>query len=283
MDTDEIRTQMGLNGIKYFLQPNGMQGAAANKKNIVDPELLSEIEYHTTSMVEVILRERMHLLVGKSREVSVEEEIRDIHRKMFSPIYDWAGEYRNANVAKITPATKQLTQFAFISALGSDPSRLKPGAIDASKLEFSAKFAQIDAYLRSSKAGQPTLDAASAKNHYVASIAMLFKSLNDLHPFPEGNGRATRLFLERQAIRNGYSLDFTRVEKQEWITASAAAASKSSPNISLIIGIFKKISDPITEHTFAANKGVTDRKNEDAAFKASKYSQQSRSPSPTPT
>lgn len=257
-DIDDLRTQMGLNGLHYFLQPNGMQGAVANKKGIVDPDQLAEIEYHMTSMVEVILRERMHLLAGKQRDQSAEDEMRDIHKKMFSPIYDWAGEYRTANVAKINPATKQLTQFAFVSALGNDPSRLKDGAIDAARKEFSARFAQIDNYLKLAAAGQAQAqakqDPVAIKNNYVATIGMLFKNLNDLHPFPEGNGRATRLFLERHAIRNGFVLDFTKVPKSEWITASAAAVNKTSPNMTPIMSIFRQISSPIDESSMGAFK-----------------------------
>ena len=58
------------------------------------------------------------------------------------------------------------------------------------------------------------------KDEFVRKFADYYCEVNVIHPFREGNGRATRVFFEQLAEHNGYSLDFSSVSKSEWIEAS---------------------------------------------------------------
>jgi cell filamentation protein len=44
--------------------------------------------------------------------------------------------------------------------------------------------------------------------------------LNAIHPFREGNGRTQREFIAQLAVRNGYALDWTRIQRNEMYDAS---------------------------------------------------------------
>ena len=44
--------------------------------------------------------------------------------------------------------------------------------------------------------------------------------INVLHPFREGNGRAQREYSRTLAMKNGYELDWSRVDQQEFLDAS---------------------------------------------------------------
>lgn len=214
-----LRRQIGLNGIEYFLKPDGTQGAIANKFNLVDPQALEDKEYEVTFLLRLILTNGMENLAGCARTTSIEAELRDVHKRLFFPVFAWAGEMRTANVAKIDPVTRQRTQFTFIPSLGNDPSRLTSRAREEAAKEFSAAFSRINRWVNTACSS----GIAKTKTEHLAIITKLFKELNDLHPFPEGNGRSTRVFLERQASRHGYLLDFSKVQKDEWVSSSAAA------------------------------------------------------------
>ena len=54
-------------------------------------------------------------------------------------------------------------------------------------------------------------------------LAYYFSEINVIHPFREGNGRTQRLFIEYLAEKNGYTIDFSNITKQEMIQASAEA------------------------------------------------------------
>jgi len=215
----EPRRQMGLNGIEYFLNPDGTQGAMANKFNIIDSKALAEKEYEVTFLLRIIMTNGIENLAGCARTETVETELIDIHKRLFTPIFTWAGQTRIANIAKIDQITRKRTQFTFIQSLGNDPSRLTPQMREMAKKEFSAIFNKIDKWINTAC----TSGIARNKTEHLAIITKLFKELNDLHPFPEGNGRSIRIFLERQSARHGYLLDFSKVHKDEWIAASVAA------------------------------------------------------------
>lgn len=44
--------------------------------------------------------------------------------------------------------------------------------------------------------------------------------LNAIHPFRDGNGRTQREFIRQLAAQNGYSLDWTRVARDQMVEAS---------------------------------------------------------------
>ena len=50
------------------------------------------------------------------------------------------------------------------------------------------------------------------RERFGAAAALVFAYLNHAHPFRDGNGRATRVFMQHVAERSRFNLDFTRVD-----------------------------------------------------------------------
>ena len=52
-----------------------------------------------------------------------------------------------------------------------------------------------------------------------------FANVNALHPFRDGNGRATRLFFEQMSREAGKPLDLSVNNRDQWLQASALSLS----------------------------------------------------------
>lgn len=107
------------------------------------------------------------------------ESLADIHKYLFSEIYDFAGKLRTVNIAK-----------------GS--FRFAPVMYLESALE------SID------KMPQSTFDEIIEK----------YVEMNIAHPFREGNGRSTRIWLDLM-LKNeiGYVVDWSKVDKEDYLLA----------------------------------------------------------------
>lgn len=102
------------------------------------------------------------------------DDFAKIHRFLFSDIYTWAGKFRNYYLAK------NGTDF------------MPPTAFDTAITNLNQQLTEI------SKMDQPTI------KQYVK----LLDSLNYLHPFREGNGRTTRLFIQLLAANHQQYIDY---------------------------------------------------------------------------
>lgn len=112
------------------------------------------------------------------------DDFAKIHRFLFSDIYSWAGQFRNYYLSK--GGTDFMPPTAFGTAITNITSQLDT-------IKATAK---------------PT----------VKQYAQLLDSLNYLHPFREGNGRTTRLFIQLLAANHHQYLDYNR-QDHEVITA----------------------------------------------------------------
>lgn len=67
------------------------------------------------------------------------------------------------------------------------------------------------------------------KPKFVERLAHYFTEFNAVHPFREGNGRATREFVGQLARQAGYELDQTSIDNSsdQWNQAAAAARAGS--------------------------------------------------------
>ena len=61
------------------------------------------------------------------------------------------------------------------------------------------------------------------KPQFVKRMAYYMGEINALHPFREGNGRTCREFFRQLSISAGYTLDFSKTEKNELFTADIEA------------------------------------------------------------
>lgn len=112
-----------------------------------------------------------------------------IHRYLFGDLYAFAGQFRREDIMKGT------TRF-----LGHRQIR--------EKLQMLLKELRSDDFLR-------RFPAAAM----FPRAAYYFAELNYIHPFREGNGRATREFMRQLFLLNGYSVNWSEVSVERFLRA----------------------------------------------------------------
>lgn len=117
--------------------------------------------------------------------------LQDLHRLLFSELYDWAGKVRTIDISK------QDTRFC-------RTDRIKP---EADKL-----FQRL--------ATEHYFEHLDTQEALVKQFAEFYADLNMIHPFREGNGRAQRLLFDHLALHCGYWVDWNVVGMQPWIEAN---------------------------------------------------------------
>lgn len=138
-----------------------------------------------------------------------------IHGHIFKDVYEWAGQIRTVNITKGREGDK--TIFTLVADIPKGGQDIQRTIKDAN-------------YLRGMER-----DAFSGK------MAEIYKKVNDLHPFREGNGRTTREFFNQLADGAGYNLNYSGVSRQEWNTAAKESARG---NLEPMRAVFKEISTP---------------------------------------
>lgn len=157
-----------------------------------DPDVLHRLEH-----VETTERYRQ-LLVD---EVAIEPtfdatHVRAIHRHLFGDVYEWAGEYRTVNLRK---------------SIGRDFA-------DVATHEIGRYLRDVHRLV--STAAWDGLGRAE----FVERAAVVFAYLNQAHPFREGNGRMSKMFMEHVARQTRFAFDYSRVTPDEWNQASMLSA-----------------------------------------------------------
>lgn len=143
-----------------------------NKRNIRDLKILEEEER------KLLLKgyEYFHKKLTKTT-VFDEKYFRELHKKTFHKLYEFAGKYRTVNISK------GYTTFCQVRFL------------EQTSREIFNKL-QNDNYLK--KYSDKT------KEEFTQKIAYYMCELIALHPFFELNGRITRLFFDMIVTYNGY-------------------------------------------------------------------------------
>ena len=119
----------------------------------------------------------------------------DLHRFLFSELYDWAGELRQINLSKKGTVFYPARELAHLG-------------------ELRFRRLAADGFL----CGLP-------RGRFTDALTELYHDLNMLRPFREGNGRTERLFLRLLARNAGYTLDFTGCDRDLLIFAAIRAAN----------------------------------------------------------
>ncbi|MFC5732251.1 Fic/DOC family protein [Cytobacillus gottheilii] len=127
-----------------------------------------------------------------------------IHQFIFQDVYDFAGKLRDVQISKGN------TPFAY------------PHYIETYSKEVFYSL-QNENYLRRLNIN----DFSSRAAHYLAEW-------NIIHPFREGNGRSHREFIRTLAMRNGYELNWNRVETKKILNASIKSVLDSKELESVI-------------------------------------------------
>lgn len=120
---------------------------------------------------------------------------RALHKAIFQDIYEWAGETRKINIAKVM---NENTTTSFLPGIYVD-------------VNLQRIFAELcdDNFLKERD-----------RNTFSAQAAVYLADLNRIHAFREGNGRAQRAFLKLLARQAGHELDLRRIQPAAWLSAS---------------------------------------------------------------
>lgn len=162
-------------------------GVLRNRLGLIDPAELARAEADLT----VIRLTHLPSLPIQGRFDL--EHLQAIHRYVFAPIYDWAGELRTI-------------------ALGKGGHRFCP----PEQLRASAGRIILALAARDQLVG---LDRAA----FLDAAAELTAALLYLHPFREGNGRSIRAFLAQLARTAGYRLQWAGMGGEENRLAARSA------------------------------------------------------------
>jgi cell filamentation protein len=164
-----------------------------NKFDIKDP---SELEIQEEYFTRIRAAELVKNPVVGAYDLP---HIAEIHARLFSDLYGWAGLPRTVHSAKLSSNNRFKSQF-------SDPENIRELCQHASDFLSSKNFLK-------------GLD----QSEFVDFIANLQSKYNYCHPFPEGNGRATQILIRQVARDAGFEIDFGRINKREWADANAFA------------------------------------------------------------
>jgi len=162
-------------------------GVMHNKLGITSKEGLRVAEYFATY-------HRSNVLLRTPIKGDFDlEHLCAIHKYLFQDVYEWAGELRTVNMSK--------GQFSFARVV----------SLESDMTEIHSKLL-TENFLRD-------LD----KEQFVEKFTEIYRDLNALHPFRDGNARATREFIGQLAREAGYTLDQKQIEekKNEWHRAAA--------------------------------------------------------------
>lgn len=160
-----------------------------NVVDIRDPDELHSFESSAAAFRQRKLNSDRSLVVHSYDA----EHVRAIHRYLFQDVYEWAGEFRTINMHK-----------------------------NGTRREFAdVNTGEIDRYL----ADVQHLVTGTAwdrlvQSQFIIAAANVFAHLNQAHPFREGNGRSSKVFMEQVSQRSHFTFDYARVSPEEWNQAS---------------------------------------------------------------
>ncbi len=160
-----------------------------NKFNIKDTQTIHEIEKE-------LLEEAYGIFFNELNENTRFDEAYfiSLHKRTFESLYDWAGLYRDFNMAK---GESRFCQGEFLKS---------------SSQKIFTELAN-DNYLKDY--------ATKSKSEFAKKLAYYKCELNALHPFYELNGRVTRMFIDMIVAYNGYQfIDYSYITPKEYIDAA---------------------------------------------------------------
>lgn len=178
-----------------------------NKYNIKDESKLKELETMIT------LAKTSELEKETLKDSFNEDDYRAIHKVIFEPLYDWAGEYRTIDISK--------------------------------KGTFFAEHNTIPELLRNCLKRMRDMDyfKGLSFDEFVDEIVDIYCSTNYIHPFREGNGRTQRVFISQLIRYNGYDIQFSEIDTDYLMLATIKSAQGVTDYIK---EIFRKHIKPVS-------------------------------------
>lgn len=127
-----------------------------------------------------------------------------IHHKLFDGIQDFAGKQRHFDIYKAIPSPEGKREVGYF--------------LPAKDIHFS-----FEDFAREIKDNNSLMGLD--KDQFIEKFTNLYAKVNEIHPFEEGNGRATKLMMQQLANEAGYEVNFDQAEKREWNYACKRALS----------------------------------------------------------
>jgi len=181
-----------------------------NKLNITTEEKLKEYE---TKMVALKLAS-----IDKAdfKRTYDEEHLKAIHKYLFEDVYDFAGQYRLENITK--------DNFIF------------------------SQYQYIDENIKEvfKKTNIQSLEDLPFEE-LIIKLSDFMTDLNVLHPFREGNGRATREFIREFLDKLGFEINWFEIDYNDILRASMLAVIDDSEQIELLRKSIKRKMDRVNE------------------------------------
>lgn len=164
------------------------------------------------------------------------EHLSKIHKKIFNGLYDFAGKVRDSEISKfaVDPESGDIEIGHF----------LKQSQIVNEFSKFSLKANE----LRHLKGVN--------KEQFVDGFTKLYAQINEIHPFSEGNGRATKLIMQQLAHDVGFDIGFYKTSSKEWNYACKRSLAdqkvyvenpfdpkENTQDLSILKNVFSNITD----------------------------------------
>jgi len=146
------------------------------------------------------------------------EHLQGIHRYLFQDVYEWAGDFRTVDIAKGN------SYFAHVPYIESTLKGL---------------FGELseERHLRGLN-----------QERFASRLAQILGTLNAVHAFREGNGRAQREFVRELAYKNSYWIDWSKVSREELDQASDASFMRGDDTF--FEKLLKRAIEPIDRDKF---------------------------------
>lgn len=172
----------------------------------LDPDEIAGLRFpHVSTQGELDHLEQANIEEGlkwlskqKAPDVLSDDFVRRLHKRLFGQVWDWAGKYR-------------LTE--------------KNIGVDSLQISVQLRVLLADAQFWTENESYPPLEAAARFHHRLVAI----------HPFPNGNGRFSRIMADALLEKcygappidwaGGYDLQEMNERRQEYIAALRAADS----------------------------------------------------------
>lgn len=169
-----------------------------NKFGITDPVELKKLESDITTV------RQYELMSEPIRGHFSAAHLCRIHRHLFGDIYPFAGHYRREDIMKGS------TRFIAYNQIKEKISRL------LAQLKEEQFLHGLD------------------EDAFVDRTAYYFAELNYIHPFREGNGRATREFMRMLFDHNGYEVNWHAVEHKQLLSVMEASVYDVQPLVGML-------------------------------------------------
>jgi len=181
------------------------------------------IEYRQT-MVRTLEIRLGSTTIPQTRDV---QQWKATHAHLFSGIYQWAGQFRTID--------------------------MQTGGVAFCPRHY------LDTYIRETVENVASRRWADLdREGYRYAAAQGLAELNAAHPFPEGNGRSTRLFFEQLSDAARWTIDYNAVTAAQWDAACHATRVWASPNTdpqplrTLLDGMIEaKVENPQVDETMS--------------------------------